>query len=98
MERRQTLRRRTLLGGRIEFLGRATFDCVIRNLSDTGAKISCAQHIVLPDLFHLVILKRDERRRVRTIWRGEEVVGLEFVADADYENVIAFIPPSNTLH
>lgn len=94
MERRQALRHRTLLGGRIEFLGRATFDCVIRNLSGTGAKISCAQHIALPDFFHLVILKRAERRRVRTIWRGDEVVGLEFLEDDDYENVVAFVPPT----
>lgn len=96
-ERRQTLRQRTLLSGRVEFFGRATFDCVIRNLSDSGARISCAQNVALPDLFHLVILKKDERRRVRTVWRGEEVVGLEFLADADYDNVVAFIPPT-TLH
>lgn len=91
-ERRQTLRRRTLLSGRIEFLGRATFDCVIRNLSDGGARISCSQNVVLPDVFHLEIVKRNEKRRVRAVWRGEEDVGLLFVNDDDYENVVAFVP------
>lgn len=94
LERRRTLRRRTLLGGRIEFFGRATFDCVIHSLSDGGARISCAQNVALPDLFHLVVLKKDERRRVRTVWRGEETVGVQFLKDEDYENVVAFVPPT----
>ncbi len=91
-ERRQALRRRTLLSGKIDFYNRAIFDCVVRNLSDGGAKIECAQHIALPDVFHLSIAKREERRRARAVWRGGEELGVEFVEEEDYGNVVAFMP------
>lgn len=78
-ERRQSLRRRTLLSGRTEFLDRSTFECVIRNLSETGAKIHCDHQIVLPDVFDLVIAKMSERRRARAIWRRREEIGLKFL-------------------
>jgi hypothetical protein len=86
-ERRQFFRRRTLLSGKIEFFGRSTFDCVIRNLSEQGARLRCDQHIVLPDVFNLLIEKSAERRVVRTVWRGETDVGVTFAS-----NVLAFSP------
>lgn len=89
-ERRRTLRRRTLLSGKIEFLDRSTFECVIRNLSETGAKVRCDQQIVLPDVFDLVIEKMDERRSVRAVWRGQDEIGLKFMTAEDYENVLSF--------
>ncbi|PPD41911.1 MAG: pilus assembly protein PilZ [Methylocystis sp.] len=91
-ERRQSLRRRTLLGGKIEFLDRSTFECVVRNLSETGARVRCDQQIALPDVFSLVIGKLDERRQVRAIWRRENEIGLKFMTAADYDNVLSFTP------
>ncbi|WP_442755228.1 PilZ domain-containing protein [Methylocystis sp. JAN1] len=79
------MRRRTLLGGKIEFFGRSTFDCVIRNRSDCGARVRCDQQIALPEVFNLVIEKSGERFVVRTIWRSETDVGVVFSS-----NVLAF--------
>lgn len=92
MERRQELRRKTLLTGRIEFLNRSVFDCVVRNLSDSGAKISCDQQIALPDLFELIFVKQQMRKRVRAIWRDEDGIGLSFLGDDEYSNVLSFAP------
>lgn len=92
MERRQELRRKTLLTGRIEFLNRSVFDCVVRNLSDSGAKISCDQQIALPDLFELIFVKQQMRKRVRAVWRDDEVIGLSFLSDDEYSNVLSFAP------
>lgn len=92
MERRQELRRKTLLSGRIEFFNRSVFDCVVRNLSDSGARISCDQQIVLPDVFDLVLVKQQARKRVRTIWRGEGGIGIAFLGDDEYSNVLSFAP------
>lgn len=90
--RRQTLRRRTLLSGKIDFHNRAVFDCVVRNISAGGAKIACAQQIALPDIFHLSIPQKDERRRARAVWRGREEIGVRFLGDD--ENIIDFPPPT----
>jgi len=91
-ERRTAMRRRTLLTGRIEFLDRSMFDCVIRNLSDRGAKICCDQHVVLPDVFRLFIEKKDEKRDVRAIWREKDGIGLQFITGEDFGNVLVFDP------
>lgn len=91
-ERRQSLRRRTLLSGRVEFLDRSTFNCVIRNMSDSGARVRCDQQIALPDVFTLFIEKMDEKRDVRAIWRSENEIGLKFMTPEDYENVLSFTP------
>lgn len=92
MERRQELRRKTLLTGRVEFFNRSVFDCVIRNLSDGGARITCDQQVVLPDVFDLILVKQQERKRVRAIWRGGEAIGLSFVGEDEYTNVLSFSP------
>jgi len=94
MERRQELRRKTLLTGRIEFFNRSVFDCVVRNLSGRGARISCDQQVALPDIFDLILVKQSERKRVRAIWRGEDVIGLAFLEDDEYSNVLSFTPPA----
>ncbi len=93
LERRDDLRRRTLLTGRIEFFNRSVFDCVIRNLSDRGAKITCDQQVALPDFFNVVIVKQGASRRVRAIWRGENAVGVSFIENDEYTNVLSFGPP-----
>lgn len=80
-ERRIYLRRRTLLGARIEFFERPTFDCVVRNLSEGGARVQCDQQIELPDVFDLVIDKTEERRTARAVWRLERDIGLRFFAN-----------------
>lgn len=77
-ERREHMRRRTLMSGKIEFFGRSTFECVIRNLSTAGARVRCDQHVALPDAFDLVMEKSSERRFARVVWRSERDIGLAF--------------------
>ena len=57
-ERRPHKRRRMLLGGVVvSGDGGGVFDCSIRNLSESGAKIVCAQGVQLPPSFHLIIVR-----------------------------------------
>ncbi|MCC3243728.1 PilZ domain-containing protein [Methylocystis sp. WRRC1] len=91
VERRRAMRRRTLLTGRIEF-ERSAFDCVIRNLSDTGAKICCDEEIALPDVFRLFIERKGELRDVRAVWRARDGIGLEFLSAEEFGNVLVFEP------
>lgn len=69
---------RTLLSARIE-TDRAQYDCVIRNLSDTGAKLVCAERIDPPDAFDLVLTRARSRRRVRVVWRNALAIGVRAV-------------------
>jgi hypothetical protein len=91
-ERRQALRRRTSLRGKMEFLTKSTFECVIRDLSDSGARVRCDQQIALPDFFDLVIEKKNEKRPASAVWRSENEIGLAFEDVDDFGNVLAFRP------
>ena len=62
-QRRTSERKRALLGARILFNSRASvFDCMIRDLSDTGARFVLGHPIPLPSEFELEIPSRACRR------------------------------------
>ena len=72
-------RMRTLIAARISFNnGQSTLDCLIRNLSDTGAKLIVSAAIALPDSFDLFIPQKSVTRRVRIVWRRGEEMGVRF--------------------
>jgi PilZ domain-containing protein len=77
-EKRSTPRQRTLKGGRIVFNNaRSTFDCVIRNLSDKGARLEVASVIGMPDSFDLM-LPDGTKRACQVIWRKPKEIGVAF--------------------
>lgn len=80
-ERRRHQRGRTFLGGQVAFGQRyCIFDCLVRNLSQRGARLVFSAHALVPDEFDLAIPHRGDSRRARVIWRREADVGVEFLA------------------
>lgn len=81
-ERRTALRRRTLKGARIVVNnGYSTFDCIVRNLSETGALLKLASTLGIPDNFDLVF--DDGRRFACTVMRrSSEELGVAFSDNA----------------
>jgi hypothetical protein len=77
--KRAAPRRRTLKGGKIRFrsLG-ASIDCVIRNLSDTGACLQVESQIGIPDSFELFITDDKSARTCRIVWRSGNRIGVAF--------------------
>ena len=76
-------RMRTLIAAKISFNnGQSTLDCLIRNLSDTGAKLIVSEAIALPDRFDLFIPQKSVTRRGRIVWRRGEEMGVRFDEDA----------------
>jgi hypothetical protein len=72
-------RLRTILAGRISFNeGAFTIDCVVRNLSDTGAKLALPSILPVPDRFDLIILRTNVTRKCRLRWRREDEMGVSF--------------------
>ena len=78
-EHRIAPRQRVLKGGRIVINdGFSTFQCTVRNLSETGARLKMASIIGVPDTFELVM--DDGRKFACTVaWKTEFEIGVKFV-------------------
>ncbi len=81
-ERRSSPRRRTFLGAQLKRPGGATIsDCIVRDLSKTGARLYVAQPIALPGEIELEITKTGERFRAEVVWAARDSYGIRFSAD-----------------
>jgi hypothetical protein len=77
-DHRSAPRQRVLKGGRIVINdGFSTFQCTVRNLSDTGARLKVASIIGIPDTFQLVM---DDGRKFAcaVAWKTEFEIGVQF--------------------
>jgi hypothetical protein len=78
-ERRVSKRKRTLLAAKVVFAdGASTVDCVIRDRSETGAKISLGSFATLPEDFDLIIAGRGEHLSAQMVWSRGEELGVSF--------------------
>lgn len=78
-ERRQMPRHRTFLQGRVLYNNRRqSADCIIRELTDEGARLSFTDPVPLPHAFELHIPNRDQTIRVETVWNHGTEVGVCF--------------------
>lgn len=78
-EKRVAPRRNTMILATIVFnAGQTRMDCVIRNLSDTGAKLEVASVKMIPQSFELMVA-RHRPQSCRVAWRAIKELGVEFV-------------------
>jgi PilZ domain len=70
-------RQRTLKAGTIEFSG-STIDCVVRNISETGAALEVASPVGIPAEFSLVISGNIAKRPCRVVWVKDKRIGVTF--------------------
>lgn len=70
-------RQRVLKAGTIEF-GGSTIDCVIRNISETGAALEVASPVGIPAEFNLLISGNIGKRPCRVVWVREKRIGVAF--------------------
>ena len=81
-------RKRVLLGGKIVFGdGAYSYDCTIRDMSASGARIGIPGATVLPKEFFLLDLKRGAAFDAELLWRNATQAGLRFRAAHDLANV-----------
>jgi hypothetical protein len=71
-------RRRILKAGSIQLGGGGTIDCIVRNLSKTGAALDVVSPLFIPTRFTLVIQTEQLERPCRIIWRKERRIGIAF--------------------
>jgi hypothetical protein len=78
-DRRTSVRRRVYKTGQISFRGlHAAIDCVIRDISDTGARLSVVSPLGIPEFFDLT-REGLPPCKCRVVWRKSALVGVEFV-------------------
>ena len=76
-EHRRSQRQRTLKGGSISFGSAPSIDCVVRNLSETGACLEVASSSI-PDNFTLIIRPEILKRSCQIAWRSAQRIGVHF--------------------
>jgi hypothetical protein len=77
-ERRGSTRQKSFLRGCIYFNNRrSTLDCLIRDLSDEGARIIFSHTVNVPDIVELYIPQKEQTIRARVKWRHGDDLGLD---------------------
>jgi PilZ domain-containing protein len=80
-DRRGSVRDKVFLGGVAEVnTDGSTMDCVVRNLSESGACVEFGSAGPLPEQMNLTIARRGRSFFARMIWRQANRVGLAFRA------------------
>lgn len=79
-DKRQIDRVRTILAAQaILGKGLANISCLVKDLSNTGARIVLEDgHALLPDHFELHIPKKSMTRKAEVRWREGQVIGIAF--------------------
>ena len=78
-EKRIAPRRSTMIPAIIIYnAGQSRMECVIRNLSDTGAKIEVSSVKSIPQAFDLMV-PRHRPQSCRVAWRAMRELGVEFL-------------------
>jgi hypothetical protein len=78
VENRTQPRLRTLKGGRISFNNGAAIDCIVRNLTNTGACLEVASPIGIPESFELVLDSDGTTRTCHITWESAKRIGVAF--------------------
>ena len=82
--RRVSPRVKTFLRGCISYNKQAAAaDCLVRDMSDTGAKLELSENVVIPYLIDLYIPKKDETLRANVLWRYGNLMGVAFTNSAN---------------
>jgi hypothetical protein len=75
-EQRDSRRQRVLKPGTIAFNG-SGIDCVVRNISVTGAALEVESHSGIPPTFDLIMPGKFSER-CRVLWRKDKRIGVVF--------------------
>jgi len=80
-ERRIAPRQKSFLRGCIYFNNRrSAVDCLIRDISDTGARLIFSSTVAIPDVADLYIPQKEQTLRAHVQWRHGDEVGVAFTA------------------
>ena len=80
-ERRTAPRKKSFLRGCIHYNNRrSAVDCLIRDISEHGARLIFSSAVAVPDIVDLYIPQKEQTLRVHVQWRHGDEVGVAFPA------------------
>jgi PilZ domain len=78
-ERRPKSRKRVLLTGIVTYAeGAYSFECTIRNLSETGARLAVGKNMQFPTDFYLINVRDRVVYDAKLVWNNSTEVGATF--------------------
>ena len=78
-ERRNSTRSRVLKGAKIILGAPSVIDCVVRNVTNSGARVQIANTVELPEDLGLTFDGGRSIRDCRVVWRTVTETGVKFV-------------------
>jgi hypothetical protein len=89
-ERRPNQRRRVVWRGRCVYPdGSRTFDCVIRDATETGARIAIQGTQMIPRHFYLIDRTNRTVHEVEVIWNNGKQLGLQYLSSFHVDTIKA---------
>ena len=83
-QRRGATRRRTLKTATIVRLDNmSVVSCILRDVSETGARLRCLDQTAVPKEFYLVFPVENTRCLARVVWRRGDEIGIHFVSEKE---------------
>ncbi|MGE3871128.1 MAG: PilZ domain-containing protein [Pseudorhodoplanes sp.] len=80
-ERRKHSRGKSFLQGRVYYNGRrSSADCIVRDITETGARLKFADSPMVPEVFELHVPNKQESFRAHVIWNHGSEIGVMFEA------------------
>jgi len=78
-ERRHSTRQKSFLRGCVYFnKRRGVVDCLVRDISDDGARLIFSAAVNVPDIVELYIPQKEQTLRARVQWRHGDELGVAF--------------------
>jgi hypothetical protein len=79
-DRRRATRQKSFLRGCLYFNNRrSALDCLIRDISASGARLIFSDTVTIPDVVDLYIPQKEQTLRSQVHWRHGDEVGVAFV-------------------
>src|SRR5262245_57184051 len=90
LERRRSARQKSFLRGMVHSPDRrSALDCLIRDISPYGARLSFSAAVQTPDVVDLYIPQKEQTLRAHVIWRHGQELGVAFAQAQHVEPVAA---------
>jgi hypothetical protein len=95
-ERRNATRNRSFLQGRIYYNHRrSSVDCLVRDVSEHGAKLVFPGAVSLPDVVELHVSNKADPQRARVQWRKGNEMGVAFGSGDEPGELAAMTAPAD---
>jgi hypothetical protein len=87
-DRRRATRQKSFLRGCLYYNNRrSSLDCLIRDISASGARLIFSDTVTIPDVVDLYIPQKEQTLRSQVHWRHGDEIGVAFVHGAQASGV-----------